>query len=101
MGLPKGADSEDNDLQLTRDRKSSKTPLLFQSFGFSDGGLTGDDERVYDEAVLVPLDFSYHICLGVGRTVVVNDTKTALQGHVDSHLMFGDGVHRRRDKGSL
>lgn len=32
---------------------------------------------------------------------MVNDTKTTLQSHVDSHLVLGDGVHGGRDEGSL
>lgn len=32
---------------------------------------------------------------------MVNDTKTTLQSHVDSHLVLGDGVHGGRNEGSL
>ena len=46
----------------------------------------GEDDRVVDEPVLVPLDRAHHRGLRGGRLVVVNDTNTAkeLEGHKKS-----------------
>ena len=39
--------------------------------------------------------------LGLDAVVGVDDADAALQGHLDGHLGFRDGVHRGRDEGGL
>lgn len=87
--------------QLTSNRETTETPLVLEGSGLGDGGSTVHDNGVVDEAVLVTLDLADHIGLRVGRAVVVDDTKTALQSHVDGHLILSHSVHRGGDKGSL
>ena len=86
---------------LTSDGVSSESPPLLESPGLPDCGVGTDDDWVEDEAVLVALDFAYHLGLVVGRAVVVDDTKTTEEGHVDGHVVLSDGVHRRREEGGL
>ena len=86
---------------LTSDGVSSESPPLLESPGLPDCGVGTDDDWVEDEAVLVALDFAYHLGLVIGRTVVVNDTKTTEESHMDGHGVLGDGVHGRRDERSL
>lgn len=86
---------------LTGDRETTETPLLLQCLSLTDGGVAVDDNGIEDEAVLVTLDLADHVGLGVGRAVVVNHTKTALESHVDGHLVLGDSVHGGRDEGRL
>lgn len=86
---------------LTGDGETAEAPFLLESAGLADGGLLGDDDRVGDEAVLVPLNLAHHVGLAVGRAVVVDNTQTALQSHVDGHLMLGDRVHGRGQEGRL
>ena len=84
---------------LTSDRETTETPLLLKSFSFANSGVGVNDDRVVDETVLVSLDLADHVGLSLGGAVVVNNTKTTLESHVDGHLVFRDSVHRRRDEG--
>ena len=86
---------------LTSDRETTEAPPLLQSLRLSDCGLGGDDDGVQDEAVLETLDLADHLGLLVGRAVVVNNTKTTEESHVDGHVVLGDGVHGRGEKGGL
>ena len=87
--------------ERTSDRESTKSPLLLQSNRLSDSGIPADDNRVEDETVLVTLDLADHVCLCIGRAVVVDHTKTTKKGDVNSHVVLGDCVHGRRDKRRL
>ena len=87
--------------RLTSDREATEAPLGLQLLGLADGGLGREDNGVKDEAVLVSLHLANHLSLGLGGAVVVNDTETTEQGHVDGHVVLGDGVHGRRQKRSL
>lgn len=80
----------------TSNWKSTEAPLLFQSLCFSNSGITAKNDRVEDEAIFVSLDFLDHLCLFIGRTVVVNNTQTSLQCHMDSHFVLGNGIHGGR-----
>ncbi|KAI6769888.1 hypothetical protein HG530_004517 [Fusarium avenaceum] len=81
--------------------ETTETPLLLQSLGLTNGGVAINDHRVEDETVLVTLDLADHVGLGLRRAVVVNNTKTTLESHVDGHLVLRDSVHRGRDEGGL
>lgn len=89
------------DSGLTRDGETTEAPLLLEGLGLANSGLLGDEDRVVDETVLEPLDPANHVGLSLRRAVVVNNTNTTLQGHVDSHLVLSDGVHGRGDKRCL
>jgi hypothetical protein len=86
---------------LTSDGETAETELLLESDGLADGGLGGDDDRVEDETVLVALDLADHLGLLVGGAVVVDNTETTEEGHVDGHVVLGDGVHGGGEEGSL
>lgn len=81
--------------KLTCDGETTESPLLLEGLGLADGGLTADDNGVEDKTVLIALDLADKVGLGLGRAVVVDDTETTLKGHVDGHLVLGDGVHGR------
>jgi hypothetical protein len=81
--------------------ETTETPLLLQSLGLANGGVAINDNGVEDETVLVTLDLADHVGLGFRRAVVVNNTKTTLESHVDGHLVLCDSVHRGRDEGGL
>ena len=61
----------------------------------------GEADGVGDEPVLVLLDLVNLGRLGLDAVVGVDDADAALQGHLDGHLGFRDGVHRGRDEGGL
>jgi len=86
---------------LTSDGEATETELLLEGNGLADGGLGGDDNGVEDETVLVALDLADHLGLLIGRAVVVNNTETTEESHVDGHVVLGDSVHGRREEGSL
>lgn len=88
-------------LRLTSDGETTKAPFLLKSLGLADSGVAGNDDGVEDETVLVSLDLADHVGLSLGRAVVVNDTQTALESHVDGHLVLSDRVHGGRDEGGL
>lgn len=87
--------------KLTSDRETTEAPLGLELLGFANGSLGGEDNGIKDEAVLVSLHLADHLGLSLRRAVVVDDTETTEQGHVDGHVVLGDGVHGRRQKGSL
>jgi hypothetical protein len=60
-----------------------------------------EHNRVVDKAILVFLDLAYHGGLLLGRAVVVQDTNTTEQRHVDSHVGFRHRVHGTADKRRL
>ena len=70
---------------LTCDWKAAKPPPLLQLFGFTDGGVWGQNDRIEDEAVFVSLDFSDHGGLVFCRAVVMYDAQSAQQSHMDGH----------------
>lgn len=86
---------------LTSDREATEAPLGLEVFGLTNGGLGGDDNGVQDETVLVSLNLADHLRLILGGAVVVNNTQTTEQSHVDSHVVLGDSVHGGGQKGSL
>jgi hypothetical protein len=86
---------------LTSDRETTETPPLLERLGLCDSGGRRNDNGVEDKAVLKALDLAHHLGLVILRAVVVNHTKATEQGNVDSHVVFGDRVHGRRDKGCL
>lgn len=86
---------------LTSDGEAAEAPFLLEGLGLANGGGAVNDDGVEDEAVLVALDLADHVGLGLGRAVVMDDTDTTLESHVDGHLVLSDSVHGRRDKGSL
>jgi hypothetical protein len=85
----------------TGDWETTETPLLLQGLGLTHGGGWAKHDWVEDEAVLVTLDLLDHLGLLIGGAVVVNNTETSLESHVDGHVMLSDSVHRRGDKRSL
>lgn len=80
-------------LRRTGDGETTKSPLLLESLGLADSGLLGDEDGIVDEAILVSLDLADHLGLVIWGAVVMNDTNTALQCHVDGHVVLGDRVH--------
>lgn len=88
-------------LVLTCDGETAETPLLLEKLRIADGGVAANDNGVEDEPVLVSLDLADHVGLGLGGAVVVDNSQTALQSHVDGHLVLSDSVHGRRDEGGL
>lgn len=86
---------------LTSDREATEAPLGLEVFGLTNGGLGGDDNGIQDETVLVSLNLADHLRLILGGAVVVNDTQATEQSHVDSHVVLGDSVHGRGQKGGL
>lgn len=89
------------ELSILSDWETTESPLLLQELDILNGLVLGEDNWVEDEAVLVTLDLLDHLGLLIWRAVVVDNTKATLKSHGDSHLMLGDGVHRRRDEWSL
>ena len=87
--------------KLTSDRETTETPLRLEILGLSDGGLGRENDRVQDEAVLISLDLADHLSLVLRSAVVVDNTQTTEESHVDGHVMLGDGVHGGRQKGGL
>ena len=79
---------------LTSDWETTEPPLLLQGLHLSDSGVTAEDDRIEDKAVLETLDLLDHLGLRICRAVVVNNTKTSLQCHMCSHLVFRYGIHR-------
>jgi len=79
--------------------EASKPPLLLEGLGLANSCVALDNNRVEDKAVLVTLNLAHHVGLGLGRAVVVDDTQTTLQGHMDSHVVLCDRVHGGGDKG--
>lgn len=88
-------------LSLTSNGETAEAELLLESNGLADGGLGRNDDGVEDEAVLVTLDLADHLGLVVGGAVVVDNTKTTEESHVDGHVVLGDGVHGGGEKRSL
>lgn len=88
-------------IQLTSHRETTETPLGLQVLGLTDGSLGRKHDGVQDEAVLVSLNLPHHLGLRLGRAVVMDDTQTTEQSHVDGHVVLGDGVHGRGKKRSL
>lgn len=85
----------------TSNRETTKTPLVFQSFGLADSGVAVKNDWIQDKAILESLDLLDHLGLLISRTVVVNDTESTLQSNVNSHIMFSNGIHGGGDKWSL
>lgn len=88
-------------VKLTSDRETTKAPLGLELLSLADGGLGRENNGVENEAILVSLDLADHLGLGLGGAVVVDDTETTEQGHVNGHVVLGDGVHGRGQKRSL
>lgn len=86
---------------LTCDWETAETPLLLESLCLTESGVTGNDNRVEDEAVLITLHLANHVGLSIRGAVVVNDTETTLESHVNSHLVLSDSVHGRGHKRRL
>lgn len=78
---------------LTSDREATEAPLGLQLLDLTDGGLGRDDNGVQNETILVSLNLTDHLCLILGGAVVVDNTQTTEQGHVNSHVVLGDSVH--------
>lgn len=78
-----------------------ETNSFFQSSDLTHGEVRRDDDGIVDETVLKFLHLSHHFRLLIGRTVVMNDTNATQESHVDSHVLLGNCVHRRRQKGAL
>ena len=87
--------------RLTRDGETTEAPFLLQELGFANSRVFGDENGVVDEAVLEPLDPADHVGLSIRRAIVVDNTNTALESDLDSHLVLGDGVHGGGYKGRL
>lgn len=87
--------------RLTSDRETTKAPLGLQVLGLSDGGFGRKNNWVKDKAILISLHLADHLSLVFGCAVVVNDTQATKQSHVNSHVVLGDGIHGRREKGRL
>jgi hypothetical protein len=85
----------------TGNRKAAESPFLLQGDGVGDGGSRRENNGVGDEAVLEAFDLHDHLGLLLHRAVVVDDTDTAQQGHVNGHVVLGDGVHGGRCEGRL
>lgn len=83
----------DKKLRRTGDRETTESPLLLKSLGLADSGLLGDENGIVNEAILVSLDLADHLSLIIWGAVVVNDTNTALQCHMNGHVLLGDCVH--------
>lgn len=85
----------------TGDGETTETTLLPECLGFTNSHLGGDDNGIKDETVLVALDLADHLGLVIHGAVVVDDTETAKQSHVDGHVVLSDGVHGRREERGL
>jgi hypothetical protein len=88
-------------IRLTSDREATEAPLGLQLLGLTDGGRGREHNGVQDETVLVSLHLADHLGLVLGGAVVVDDTETTEQGHVDSHVVLGDSVHGGGHEGGL
>lgn len=86
---------------LTSDREATEAPLGLEVPSLTNGGLGRDDNGVQNETILISLNLADHLRLILSRAVVVNNTQTTEQSHVDSHVVLGDSVHGRGQKGSL
>lgn len=88
-------------LKLTSDREATEAPFGLQVLSLADGGLGGEDDGIEDEAVLVSLDFTDHLGLVLSAAVVVDDTQTTEQSHMNGHVVLGDSVHGGGQQRSL
>lgn len=86
---------------LTSDWETTESPPLLERLCLCDRSGGRNDNRVKNKSVLEALDLAHHLGLVILRAVVVDHTKTAQQGDVDSHVVFGDRVHGRGDEGRL
>lgn len=86
---------------LTSDRESAKSPLGLELLSFLDGGLGRKHNRLGNEAVLITLHLADHLGLVLRRAVVVDDTETAQECHVNGHVVLGDSIHRGGEKRRL
>lgn len=87
--------------RLTCDGETTKVPLLLEGLSLTDSGVAVNDNGIKYETVLITLDLANHVGLSIGRAVVVDNTQTTLESHVDGHLVLGNGIHRRRDERGL
>lgn len=87
--------------ERTGDGETTEAVLVAEGLGLADGGLGRDDNGVKDKAVLVALDLADHLGLVFHGAVVVDDTETTKQSHVNGHVVLGDSVHGRRKEGRL
>lgn len=78
---------------LTSHRESTETPLLLEFLRFPHGRLGRKHDRLGDETVLVSLHLSHHLCLVFSRAVVVDDSETSQERHVDGHVVLRNSVH--------
>lgn len=88
-------------VRLTGYGKATKSPLSLQILGLANSGLWRKANRIENETILVSLHLPDHFGLIFRRAVMVNDTKTAEQSHMDSHVMLGDSIHGRRQERGL
>ena len=86
---------------LTGHWESAEVPFGLQFLCLCDGCARGQNDGVKDEAVLIALHLPDHLSLVIGWAVVVNDSQTTEQSHVDSHVMFGHRVHGGREEWGL
>lgn len=87
--------------ELTSHGETTEAPLRLQLLGLANGGRRGEDHGVQDEAVFIPLHLANHLSLLLRGAVVVDNTQTTEQSHVDGHVVLSDGVHGGRHEGSL
>ena len=94
-------DDADEAVLLVNDRQAGDVELAAQLVEVGERDVRVDGQRVGDHTGLGALD---HIDLGrlvVDRQVAVQHADTAVAGHGDGHLGFGDGIHRRGDRRNL
>jgi len=88
-------------LLLTSNWETTEAPFLLQALDLSNCSVTVQDDGIQNKAVFIPLDLLDHLGLLISRAIVVDNTQTSLQSHMDSHLVFGDGVHGRGHERNL
>lgn len=88
-------------MKHTSNWERRETNGLLQSSDVTHGDIWGNNDGVVDETVLELLHLSHHLSLLIGRAVVVNNTDTTQESHVDSHVLLSDGIHRGRQEGAL
>lgn len=88
--------SHQGEIQLTSHWEPAESPFSLQFLCFSNCRLRRQNDRVLDEAILIAFHLPHHLSLLVRWAVIVDNTQTPQESHMDGHAVFGHSVHGRR-----
>jgi hypothetical protein len=93
---------------LKRDRKAltsygeaAEAPFSLQLLCFSYCRCGRYNNGVQNKAIFVSLDLPHHLRLILYRAIMMNDSKTTEECHMDGHVVLRDGVHWGGEQWSL